>query len=88
MRRGIVEKFDNERVMIQRLLNDAPLNTLAPPVNQANLAQAGRVRFANVLIDDRTDVFWRKSMKIEARFDRNAEGILIFHVEQAFRIER
>jgi len=70
MRLGIVEEFDNERVIIQRLLNDTSLNTLASPVNQANLAQAGRVRFADVLIDDRRDVFGRKSMKIEARFDR------------------
>ena len=53
---GVVAELDDERVPFERLLHDAALDAVAASMNQADLAQAGGVRGADVFVDDRSDV--------------------------------
>jgi ribosomal protein L15 len=51
-----VKKFTDERVLIERFLHDAALDTSTAAVNQAHLSQAGRVRGAHVFVHHRADI--------------------------------
>ena len=64
-----VPELHDERMVLERLLDDAALNTFAASVNQPHLAQAGFVRGADVLDDDRCDVARRERMEIDRVFD-------------------
>ena len=69
-----VEKFGHERVAIENLLHDTTLNAATSAMNQSNLLQPGRVRGANVFVDDRGNVCGEEGMKIEAGFNGNLHG--------------
>ena len=71
--RRVPEGFD-QRVALERLLNDTALNPLAAAMNEANFVESGFVRGIHVLFDDGPDVSRREGMKIERAFDRNAVG--------------
>ena len=47
-----VPELDNERMVLECLLNDSALNTFAASVNQSHFAQARFVRGSDVLDDD------------------------------------
>jgi hypothetical protein len=71
MRFRRIPELRDERMVFQRLLNDAALHTLAASVNQPHLCQASLVRGGDVLDDDRRDIAWREGMKVERTFDRD-----------------
>jgi hypothetical protein len=71
--RGIPE-LDDERVILERLLDDAALDAFAAPVNQPYLAQPGLMRGAHVLLDHGLDVARGEGMEIESVFDRYVPG--------------
>ena len=75
----VVEEFGHERIAVQNLLNDAPLDALAAAMDQADLAQTGRMCGVKVFIDDRRDIGRREGVKIKAVFDRNADRIRFLH---------
>ena len=66
-----VPELHDERVVLERLLDDAPLNTFAASVNQPHLAQACFVCRADVFLDDGCDVARRKGVEVERGFDGN-----------------
>jgi len=71
MRVRIVEKLHHERVLIERVLHDAALDTDPASMNQTDLAQARGVRRADVFVHHRSNVARQEGVKIEARFDRD-----------------
>lgn len=79
MRRRVVEKFDNERVFLERVLNDPALYASTAAVHEPNLAQTGRLRRLDVFDDDRRDVGRSEGMKIERVFDGDAVWFLLGH---------
>lgn len=52
VRFGCVPELGDERMPFERPLYDSALNACAAPVNQSNFAEAGRVRFCDVLVHD------------------------------------
>jgi len=60
-----VPELHHERVVLEGVLDDAPLNTLAASVNQPHLAQACFVRSGDVVGDNGCDVARRKGMEVE-----------------------
>jgi hypothetical protein len=72
MRLGGVVKFLDQRMPLERLLDDATLHTLAAAMDQANLAQPCSVRRVDVLLDNGCDVARRERMQVERPLDRNA----------------
>ena len=70
---GIPELLD-ERVALERLLDDAALDTLAASVDEPYLAEARRVRGGDVLVHDRCDVAGIEGVKIEGAFDGDPVG--------------
>ena len=71
MRVGGVPELGDERVPLERLLDDSALDAFAAAVNESNLPSACVVRRAHVLLDDRLDVAGREGVQIEVIFDRN-----------------
>ena len=71
--RGVPELTD-EWVAIECLLHHAPLDTLAPAVNESDLSQALTVGLGHVFLDHRFHVFGRKSVQIDLRLDGNSSG--------------
>lgn len=66
-----VPELHDERMILERLLNDAALDALAASMNQPHLAQAGFVRCGYVLDDNRGHIAWREGMQVERIFDGN-----------------
>jgi len=64
-----VPELHHERVVLEGLLDDPPLNTLATSVNQPHLAQACFVCRGDVFGDNGCDVARRKSVEVERAFD-------------------
>ena len=75
----IVKKLQYERVPLECLLDDAPLNAAAAAVNEANLRQPSLVRLVDVLFDHRWDVARGESVEIEHAFDGYPDRVLILH---------
>src|ERR1041385_3771040 len=71
MRLRRIPELDDERMAVERLLDDAALDALAAPVNQAHLAQAAFPCGVDVLLDDRLDVAGGEGVQIERLFDRH-----------------
>jgi len=71
--RRIPEGLD-QGVILQRLLDDAPLDPFAAAMNETNLIEACLVRRVHVLFDDRLDVAWREGVEVERAFDRDPVG--------------
>ena len=66
-----VPELDDQRMLLERLLNDAALNALAASVDQPHFAEPGFVRGIDVLFDDGCDVARRERVEIERVFDRD-----------------
>ncbi len=52
VRSGVVKKLHDERVLIEHVLNDAPLNAATAAVDQAHLRESGSMRLDDVLFND------------------------------------
>lgn len=75
----IVPKLQHERVPLERLLHDAPLNAAAAAMDEANLRQPSLVRLVDVLFDHRRDVARCESVEVETAFDGYPDRVLILH---------
>ena len=69
---GGIPEFGDERMPLERLLNDASLNALAAAVNQPDLTKTSFMCRRDVLLDDRCDVAWRERVQVEMVFDGDA----------------
>ena len=72
---GVVAELQHQRVLLEHLLDDGPLNALAAAVDQPKLCQAGLMSGTHVLFDDRWNVARRERVQIELAFNRNANGV-------------
>ena len=79
MRRRIVKKFQHKWVPFERLLDDAALHPQPAAMDESDLAESCRVRFVDVLFDNRRDVRRRKSVEVEGALDGDVERVLILH---------
>ena len=66
-----VPELQHQRVVLEGLLHDAPLNALAASVNQPHFAEAGFVCCRDVLRDEGGDVARREGVEVERVFDGN-----------------
>jgi hypothetical protein len=67
---GVPELLD-QRMALERLLDDATLNAFAAPMDEADFPEARLVGGVHVLFDDRRDVARREGVEIERILDRN-----------------
>ena len=67
-----IPEFDDERMLLEHLLDDAALNTLAAPVNHSNLTESRLVRCVDVFLHHGCDVTRSKGMQVDLIFDGNA----------------
>ena len=74
MRLCRVPELLDERMVLERLLNDAALNALAAAVNQPDLTKTSFVCRRDVLLDHRGDVARRERVQVELVFDGDAVG--------------
>jgi len=72
----VVPELGDERMVVERVLDDAPLNAPPAPVDESELSQAGFVCGAHVLLDDRRNVTRREGVQIEFGFDWDAHQAL------------
>ena len=79
VRGRIVEKFHYERIAFERVLHDPALDSPPSPVDQTHLTQAGRMRGAEVLMNDGRDVARREGMQIERVLDRDRHRVFVVH---------
>ena len=70
MRFGVVPELGDQRMAIERDLDETALHAVAPSVDDPEVAQPGGVRRADVFVDDRGDVAGSERVKIEFRLDR------------------
>ena len=73
VRFGSVPELHDERVALERLLNDSALDALAAAMNQAYFTQAGFMGRVDVLVDHRRYFPGCEGMQIERTFDGNAQ---------------
>ena len=71
MRVAAVPELGDERMPLERLLDDPALDAFAAAVNEADLPQACVVRRVHVLLDDRFDIPGRERVQVETMFDRD-----------------
>lgn len=69
MGRGVVAEFEDPRVAFERGLHDSALDATAAPVNHAHLTKSSRRGGVDVLGDDRGDIAWRETVKVELGAD-------------------
>ena len=69
-----IPELDDERMPIERLLNDAALNATAAAVNETDFAESRIVRRVHVLFNDRLDVARIEGMEVDGAFNRDAFG--------------
>ena len=72
MRLGGVPELLHQRMALERLLDDAPLDAFAASMNEADLPEARLVRRADVLFDYGFNVAGRERVEIEGVFDGDA----------------
>ena len=77
--RRVVEKLQYTRVPLEGIVHDAALHTEATTVDETDLAQAGGMRFIDVLFHHRRDIARRERMEVENAFDWNPKRVLILH---------
>lgn len=73
-----VPELRDERMLVERRLDDPALHAFPAPVNQPHFAQTPGVRFGDVRVHDRLDVPRVERVKVERIFDWDADvhGIL------------
>ena len=64
-----VPEFHDERMLLERVLDDAALHAFTASVNQAHFAQTRLMRGADVLLDDRRNITRRERVEIDRAFD-------------------
>jgi len=64
-----VPEFDDERMLLERVLDDAALHAFPASVNQAHFAQTRLMRGVDVLLDDRRNITRRERVEIDRVFD-------------------
>ena len=69
MGRGVVAKFEDPRMALQRSLHDSALNATAAAVNHAHLTKPGSSGGVEVFGDDRRDIAWRETVQVELGSD-------------------
>jgi hypothetical protein len=79
----VVAEFDDQRMAIERSLDDAPLHAFAAPVHESNVAKAGLCGRIDVLAHDGRDVSRRERVEIELAFDWNPDRI-VSHGQRPF----
>jgi hypothetical protein len=72
----VVPELGDERVSLERRLNEAALNTAAPPVHEAHLAQPGLGSGVYVVCDDASDIPWDEGVQVDFGFDGDADGCI------------
>lgn len=81
--RRVVER-GNERMLLQYVLHDAALHTLATAMNEPYFAQPRLERGVHVFLDDGWNVFREEGVKVERGFDGDAmHEMIVSH--SAFR---
>ena len=65
MRFRCVPELLDQRMLVQRSLNDGPLHPLAPSVNQAHFTQSGFMSGTHVLVDDRGNISGMEGVEVE-----------------------
>ena len=65
----VPERVD-QRVTIQRRLDEASLGAGAAAMNQPDFAKSGGVCLGHVFLDDRPNIPWRERVKVEGALDR------------------
>lgn len=71
---GRIPEGLDQGMVLQRLLDDAPLDPLTPAMNEADFTEACLMCRVHILFDDRLDVAWREGVEIERAFDRDPVG--------------
>lgn len=76
MRAGVIPELGDQRMLLERGLNNGPLHAAAAAVHEAELRQARLVRGADVFLDHRRNVARRERVEIQLRLD----GDVVNHV--------
>jgi hypothetical protein len=71
MRFRRVPEFDNERMALERVLNDAALNALSATVNQADLPEPGVPRSLDIVADECLDIARLERVEVDRILDRD-----------------
>ena len=71
---GSIPELDDQRMPLERLLDDAALNAFAATMNQADLTQASLVSGCDVLLDHGCDVTRGERVQVQPIADGNAVG--------------
>ena len=74
MGRRVVPELDDRWVPVESLLHDPPLHALPPAMHQPDFGQAGCYCCADVLGDDRRDIFRGKRVKVKRVLNRDPVG--------------
>ena len=72
MRFRCVPERDDQRMAVERLLDDPTLDALAASVDEPDFAKSGLVRRVDVFLDNGRDVARSKGVQVELVFDRDA----------------
>lgn len=70
----VVPELGDERVSLERRLNEAALNTAASPVHEAHLEQPGLGSGVYVVCDHASDIPWGEGVQVDFGFDGDADG--------------
>lgn len=79
----VVGEECDKRMALEGGLHDAALDALPASVDEAQAAETGLVRGANVLLDDGGDVGGREGVQIKFGLDRNGMGLAPIVVEHS-----
>jgi hypothetical protein len=71
---GVVPELGDERVPLERRLNDAALDAAASPMNETHLAQASFGGGVEVVSDDACNILRGERMQVDFGFDGDADG--------------
>jgi hypothetical protein len=69
-----IPEFGNQRMPLERPLNDAALHARAAAMDQPHFAKSGGVSGGDVFVNDGRDIARREGVQIERGFDRNVMG--------------
>lgn len=83
MRRAVVPELGDERMLVERALDDAALDAAAAAVHEAQAPEARGMRGANVFVDNVGNVARGEGVQIELGLDWDAVGISVHASRQA-----
>ena len=76
----IVRKLRHQRMSFEHSLHNASLYAGAPPVDETDFAQPGRVSRVDVFFDHGRNVARHERMKVERTFNRDAKRVLFLQI--------